>query len=166
MPRGTFQDCCCQCSCLCGELPLSPASAGDPPTLAGSFGSVSRAVTAPFLWVLVSARLVLCVPSKTQVSFFPPVLWKSCNQIPLAFTVRFPGDSQSLCCFPRLGSLTQPSQQWKSFFGIMFSSLWVTHPAGMGFDFIVFAPSYHLTAAASLSSDIGYFFWWDLVSSC
>ena len=50
---------------------------------------------------------ILFVPSKTGVSFFPPVLWKSYNQIPLAFNVRFPGDPQSLCCFPRLGSLTQ-----------------------------------------------------------
>ena len=37
---------------------------------------------------------------------FPLVLWKSCNQILLAFKVRFPGDSQSLCRVPRLGSLT------------------------------------------------------------
>ena len=40
-------------------------------------------------------------------SLFPPVLWKSYNQIPLAFKVRFPGDSQSLCWIPRLGSLTE-----------------------------------------------------------
>ena len=26
-----------------------------------------------------------------------PVLWKFCNQIPLAFKVKFPGASQSLC---------------------------------------------------------------------
>ena len=37
---------------------------------------------------------------------FPLVLWKSCNQILLAFKVRFPGDSQSLCQIPRLGRLT------------------------------------------------------------
>ena len=34
-----------------------------------------------------------------------PVLWKFCNQIPLAFKVKFPGDSQSLCQIPRLGNL-------------------------------------------------------------
>ena len=38
-------------------------------------------------------------------SLFPPVLWKFCNQIPLYIKVRFPGDSQSLCQTPRLGSL-------------------------------------------------------------
>ena len=34
-----------------------------------------------------------------------PVLWKYCNQIPLASNVKFPGDSQSLCQIPRLGNL-------------------------------------------------------------
>ena len=34
-----------------------------------------------------------------------PVLWKFCNQIPLAFKVKFPGDSQSFCQMPRLGNL-------------------------------------------------------------
>ena len=33
-----------------------------------------------------------------------PVLWKFCNQILLAFKVKFPGDSQSLCQIPRLGN--------------------------------------------------------------
>ena len=34
-----------------------------------------------------------------------PVLWKFCNQIQLAFKVKFPGGSQSLCWVPRLGNL-------------------------------------------------------------
>ena len=34
-----------------------------------------------------------------------PVLWKFCNQIPLAFEVKFPGGSQSFCQTPRLGNL-------------------------------------------------------------
>ena len=33
-----------------------------------------------------------------------PVLWKFCNQIPLAFKIRFPGDSLTLCQTPRLGN--------------------------------------------------------------
>ena len=52
---------------------------------------------------------------------FPPFLWKSDNQMPLAFMVRFPGDSQALCWFPRLRSMTcgsEPSQKWEDFFGI------------------------------------------------
>ena len=35
-----------------------------------------------------------------------PILWKFCNQIPLAFKVKFPGGSQSLCQIPRLGNLS------------------------------------------------------------
>ena len=58
-------------------------------------------------------------------SLFPPVLWKSCNQIPLAFQARFHEDSQ-------LGSQTwgsEPSKQWESFFGIIVLQF-VGHPRG------------------------------------
>ena len=37
--------------------------------------------------------------------FVSPVLWKFCNQIPLASNVKVPGSSQSLCWIPRLGNL-------------------------------------------------------------
>ena len=62
---------------------------------------VSCGVTAPLSWVLVCTRFCLC-PPRVSVS---PVLWKFCNRIPLTCKVRFPGDSQSLCWIPRLGSL-------------------------------------------------------------
>ena len=39
-----------------------------------------------------------CLP---RVCF--PVLWNFCNQIPLAFKVKFPGVSQSLCWIPQAG---------------------------------------------------------------
>ena len=51
-----------------------------------------------------------------------PVLRKFCNQIPLAFKVKFPGGSQSLCLILRLGNLLwtlEVLQQWESFFGII-----------------------------------------------
>ena len=51
-----------------------------------------------------------------------PILWKFCNQIPLAFKVKFPGGSQSLCLIPRLGNLLwalELSQQCENFFGII-----------------------------------------------
>ena len=76
------------------------------------------------------ARFCLCPPRLKYL--FPLVLWKSCNQIPLAFKVRFPGDSQSFCQIPRLGSLTwgwEPSQQWENFFGIIVLQF-VGHPPG------------------------------------
>ena len=50
------------------------------------------------------------------------VLWMFCNQIPLAFKVKFPGGSQPLCWIPRLGNLLWAlglSQQCKNFFGII-----------------------------------------------
>ena len=39
---------------------------------------------------------IFFVPSKTV----SPVLWKFCNQIPLASKDKFPGNSQSVCTFP------------------------------------------------------------------
>ena len=91
-------------------------STGDSWTLTGNSGSVSCGVTAPFSWVLVRTRFCLCPPRVCS-----PVLWKFCNQIPLAFKVKFPGGSQSLCQIPRLGNLVwvpELSQQCKNFFGI------------------------------------------------
>ena len=119
-PTSGFPAWCCQCPCPCSEPLQSPVSRGDPPTLAGSFYSVSCGVPAPFLLVLVCTRFCLC-PQRVE-SLFPPVLWKSYNQIPLACTTRFPGESQSLCQIPRLGSLmwySEPAQQWENFFGIV-----------------------------------------------
>ena len=98
-------------SCLPGLLqsvPLTPrrplltrVSARDSQIHTGTSASVSYGITAPFSWVLVCTRFCLCPP---RVSVYP-VLWKLCNQIPLTFKVRFPGDSQSLCWIHQLGSL-------------------------------------------------------------
>ena len=76
----------------------------------------------------MQARFCLC-PARLE-SLFPPVLWKSCNQIPLAFKVRFHGHFQSLCPVPRLGSLTcgsESSQRWEIFF-IIIVLQFVGHP--------------------------------------
>ena len=83
MPRETFQ-----CPCPCGDCLLTHASTGGPPTPAGSFDSVPYRVTVPVLWVLVHAKCCLCPP---RLEFlFPPVFWKSYNQIPLALPAIFP----------------------------------------------------------------------------
>ena len=50
------------------------------------------------------------------------VLWKFCNQIPLAFKVKFPGGSQPFWWIPRLGNLLwalELLQQCENFFGII-----------------------------------------------
>ena len=112
MPRSTSQNFCCQCPCPCSEPQPPPASAGDPPILGGRSGSVSYGVTAPSPWVPMRTLLCLCPPRVE--SLFPPVLSKSCNEIPLAFKVWFSGISPSRCWTPRLGSLTwgpEPSLQ-------------------------------------------------------
>ena len=90
----------------------------------------------------------LCPPRLE--SLFSPVLWKSCKQIPMAFKAIFPGGSQSLCQVPRLGSLMCSSEPSQYFFGILFSSLWVTHLAGIGFNFNMIA--------SLLPSHCGFFF--------
>ena len=85
-PRGTSP-----CPYPCGQPLLTHISTGGPPPLAVSFGSVSCVVTAPLLWVLLCAKFCLCPPRLE--SLFPPVLWKSYNQIALALNARFPGNS-------------------------------------------------------------------------
>ena len=105
-----------------------PASAGDPPRLAGRCGSVSYGVTASSPWVLMHTLPCVCPPRVECL--FPPVLSKSCNQIPLAFKVWFSGNSSSRFQTPRLGSLTwgsEPSLQWMDFCGIIVLQF-VSHP--------------------------------------
>ena len=118
----------------------TPASAGDPPTLAGRFGSVSSGVTAPS----PGSRYAHYFVCALQVwSLFTPVLSKSCNQIPLAFKVWFSRNSSSHCRTPRLGSLmwgSEPSLLWVDFCGISVLQSVFTHPAVMGFEFTVIAP--------------------------
>ena len=161
MPRGTFQ-----CPRPCGEpLPIH-ASTGDPPTLAGGFGSVSCVATAPLLWVLVHTRFCLCLPSLE--SLLLSVLCKAYNQILLALKARFHGDFQSLCWIPRLGNLmwgSEPSQQCENFFGITGLQSVDHHLVGMGFDFIVIVPllPYH---CGFFVFGCGVSFCWVPASSC
>ena len=64
-----------------------------------------------------------------------PVLWKFHRQIPLAFKVRFPGDSRFFCQIPRLGSLMwglEPSEQWGEIFGIIVLRFVAHLPGGYG----------------------------------
>ena len=73
---------------------------------------------------------LLCVCPPRVESLFPPVLLKSCSQIPLVFKVWFSRNSSSRCQNPRLGSLTwgsEPSLQWVDFSGISVLQF-VTHP--------------------------------------
>ena len=73
---------------------------------------------------------LLCVCLPRVDPLFPPVLSKSCSQIPLAFKAWFSRTSSSHCRTPRLGSLTwgsEPSLQWVDFCGISVLQF-VSHP--------------------------------------
>ena len=121
----TSKNCCCQCPWPCSRPLSTHTSARDSQTFTGKSGSVSCGVPAPFSWKLVCTRFCLC-PPRVSVS---PVPWKFCNQIPLTFKIRIPGDSQSLCCILRLGSLLwslELSQQCE-FFSIIVLQF-VDHP--------------------------------------
>ena len=103
-----------------------------------------------------------------QESLFHPVLWKFYNQIPLTFKVRFPGDSQSLCQIPRLGSLMWGLELHKSVrtsLALLLSSLCVAHLVGMGFDLNVIVPLLTSPCSFSLVLWHGVFFFFFLVGS-
>ena len=157
MLKGTFPDSCCQCPHACGEPLPTQSSTGDPPTLACSFGSVSCGVTAPFLWIMVHARFCLCPPRLE--SLFPPFLCKSCDQILLGLgqipwgspvPLSVPQTGETWCGVPNLHNSARTSL-------VLFSSLWVTHPVGMKFDFVMIVPLL-LSCCRFLSLDMGYLF--------
>ena len=65
----------------------------------GRLLDTQRQVWLSLLWGHCS---FLLAPGVHKVLSVSPVLWKFCNQIPLAYRVKFPGSSQSLCPIPRL----------------------------------------------------------------
>ena len=106
-------------------MPLTPRQATAGPRLHWRLLDTHRQVWLSLLWDHCSFTLGLDVHkirfvlSKTLIS---PVPWKFCNQIPLAFKVKFPRGSQSLCQIPRLGNLLwalEHLQQCENFFGII-----------------------------------------------
>ena len=163
--RGPFQDCCCQCPHLHGESLPTQTSAGSPSTWAGRSSSISCGVTVPFPWVLVCTIFCLCHPRVE--SLYPPFLWKSCNQIPLAFKVRF------LISNPFAGSpgweawheAQNLHNSGRTSLVLTFSRLWIAYLVGMGLILLCLQPSYHL-AVASFFFEHRIFYWWVPMSSC
>ena len=119
---------------------LSPQWATATPCLCRRPSNTSRSVWFSLLWghcsfprVLMHTLLCVCPPRVE--SLFPPVLLKSCNQIPLAFKVWFSGNSSFHCQTPRLGSLiwgSEPSLQWVDFCGISVLQFVSHPPSGYG----------------------------------
>ena len=102
---------------------------------------VSCEVTAPLLWVLVCAEF--CFFLQDWSLCFPPSPGRA------LIKSRWPARPDSL----RIPSSFVGSSGWKAWRGVqdlhnsartslvsLSSSLWVTHPAGMGFDLIVIMP--------------------------
>ena len=111
MPVGTSQECCCHCPAAdyCWlSLHRRPSN-----TSGRSF-SVSCRATDPCLWVLLWTRF--CLDPPRVESLFSSALWKSCNQIPLAFKV-----SQTLWGF--LVSLLDP-QAGKPYLNLHNRNMW------------------------------------------
>ena len=132
MPMSTPQNYCHQCLCPCIEPQQPPTSAGDPAIPAGRSGPGSYEVTGFFPWVVHTRP---CVPPLRVEFLFPPVLWSSCNQTPLAFTARFSQGSSSRCQTLSLGSLTWGSKLsllWQSFCGIIILQFVGHPPSGYG----------------------------------
>ena len=84
------------------SVPLTTtyAPTGDSWTLTDKCGSVSCGVTAPFSGSWCAQDFVCALQKSVS-----PVLWKFCNQILLAFEVKFPGGSQFLCQIHSFGNL-------------------------------------------------------------
>ena len=94
---------------------------------------------------------LLCVCPPRVESPSPPVLSKSCNQIPLAFKVWFSGNSSSCCQPPRLGSLmwgSESSLQWVDSCGIIVLQF-VSHPP-TGYGIWFYCDSAPLTVSLQL----------------
>ena len=121
--------------------PCWPTPPQETLTPAGGFGSVSRGVATLFLWVLVCAWF--CCALQDWSLCFP----QSCGS--LVIKSRWPSRSDSL-------GIPSPfiwSPGWEAWRGVLnlhnsrrtslvlqflrFSSLWVTHQAGMGFNSVV-----------------------------
>ena len=114
-------------------------SAEDPQTFTGRSGLVYCGVTAPFPWAPVSTRLCLCLPRVC----FP----QSCGSS--VIISHWPSKSDSW----GIPSPIAGSPSWEArceaqnghnsgrlSLVLLFSSLWVTHLAGLGWDFIMSAP--------------------------
>ena len=156
-PRGSSQHCCYQC-------PVPVASPCGPTSLQEAIQHCQDLVPSPVGSLLLSLgswsmQYFVCALQEWSL-YFPQ---SHGSEIPLAFKVRFLGDSQSLCWIPMLGSLMQdlePAQQWENcwyyYYPVYGSLTWQV------WDWVLswLCPSYHLVTASSLSLDVGYHFWW------
>ena len=115
-----------------------PASPGDPPQPTNMSGPDSCGVTA-----LPGSQCTWNLPGTLQEwSLSSPSPCSSCTRAPLAFEAESSRASSSQRQTPRLESLPWDSalSLREKLYDIVFSSLWVAHPAGIGFEYITKLP--------------------------
>ena len=108
LQKDSCPRCWVQCPWPCSRppLPLPETPAHSQATLAHSFvGTLLLSAGSR------CAQGFLCAHQESV----SPVLWKFCNQIPLASKVKFPGGSQSLCQILRLGNPITFLTVWEIF---------------------------------------------------
>ena len=96
--------------------------------------SVSEAFSIPFFTVINLLPHQVLSDWRQVSGWSKTVSFRDHESEPFTISYQFP----SLCRIPRVRGLmwgSEPSQQCKNFFVLLFSTLCVTHPAGMGFDF-------------------------------
>ena len=120
-----------------------------------------RLVPPRFLWSPCFA-LEPNVQTPRVESLFSSVLQNSYIQVLLAFNAKFSGQGVLLRMpDPQAGKMTwgmECSFLWESLFNI-FSSLWITHAAGMGLLIARKHLFYHLSMASALSLGVGCLLW-------
>ena len=114
------------------SVPLTPQQATVNPRLCWRLLDTHRQVWLSLLWVhcslLMGTRFFCALQESVS-----PVLWKFCNQSPLAF--KLPSDSQSLCQILRLGNLLwapELMQEGKNFFDIIGIGTWNVRSMNQG----------------------------------
>ena len=158
-PRGFRSRRTLQCACPCGEPLPTHASTGGPSTLAGSFGSVSCEVTASLLCILVRSKFCFCLPRLESVS---PVLWKAYNHIPLFPQGQIPWGFPVPLSDPQAGKSDRGFRTFTIVRELLcyYYSPVCGSPTWQVWDLIlsILCSSYLLTAASSLTLDVGYLF--------
>ena len=146
---------------------VTPASAGDPPTLAGRSGSVSYGVTAPSPGP--DAHTALCVPSKSRVSVSPSAV-EVLQSNPTSLQSLILWEFLLLLPDPQVGKPDVGLRTFTPVGGLLWykCSPVCESPTQQLRDSILLwlRPSYHLIVASPLCLDVGYRFWWVPVSSC
>ena len=124
---------------MLGEFSANIYSTGDPPTLAGSFDSVSSGVTVRIQDygspIIKSHRTSRSDPLGIPSLFVGSPGWEVWH------------GAQNL------------HNSGRTSLALLFSGLWFAHWEGVGFDFIIIVPSCHLAVASSLSLDVRCLWW-------